>query len=80
MKEKYSLPLEENSIPIQFPKSGWQTIKEFLEGRSFPTKRSIRWYIHANVYGFNDYCCKRLGKKVLISPSRFEEWVEKNAK
>lgn len=80
MKEKKPISVEENPVSIQAPKSNWQTIKEFLEGRSFPTSSSIRWYIHANVYGFNDYCVKRLGKKILISPSKFEEWLEKNAK
>lgn len=61
-------------------KGNWLTVREFCEGRTWPTLRSIRWYIHENVNGFEDACVKRLGKRVLISPSKFEEWIEKNAK
>ena len=57
-------------------KSKYQTIKEFLKGREFPTERSIRWYIHGNVRGFNDKCVRRLGKKVFILPEKFDEWME----
>ncbi len=61
-------------------KENWQTVREFCEGRKWPTLRSIRWYIHENVHGFEDHCVKRLGRKVLISTDRFEDWIEKNAK
>ena len=56
------------------------TIREFLKNRDWPTATSIRWYIHRNVHGFNDKCAIRIGKRVLIDPIKFEEWLRENAK
>jgi len=56
------------------------TVREFLKNRDWPTATSIRWYIHRNVHGFNDKCAVRIGKRVLIDPIKFEEWIHENAK
>ncbi|SCA63581.1 hypothetical protein SCG7086_AW_00190 [Chlamydiales bacterium SCGC AG-110-P3] len=53
----------------------FQVIKDFLKDRSWPTKSSIRWYIHFNKYGFADRCVKRVGRRVLIDAIEFELWV-----
>ena len=53
----------------------FQVIKDFLKNRSWPTKSSIRWYIHFNKYGFADRCVKRVGRRVLIDSLEFELWV-----
>ncbi len=53
----------------------FQTINDFLKGRSWPTASSIRWYIHFNKHGFADRCVKRVGKKVLIDTAAVDAWI-----
>ena len=55
-----------------------QTINTFLKERDWPTKQSIRWYIHRNVKGFEEHCVRRLGKRIFIDVQAFEAWVQKN--
>ncbi|MCH9625809.1 MAG: hypothetical protein S4CHLAM123_09900 [Chlamydiales bacterium] len=55
------------------------TINEFLRDREWPTRTSIRWYIHRNINGFADKCVLRVGKRVLIDSNKFEEWIRENA-
>lgn len=57
----------------------FQVIKDFLKHRSWPTKSSIRWYIHFNKYGFADRCVRRVGRRVLIDRIAFEAWVTEHA-
>lgn len=54
----------------------YQTVKEFVAERSWPTASSIRYYIFYNVFGFEAQCVRRLGRKVLIDTYAFEEWIE----
>lgn len=57
----------------------YQTVKEFVAERSWPTASSIRYYIFYNVFGFEAQCVRRLGRKVLIDTYAFEEWIEKQS-
>lgn len=58
------------------PTPRYQTIKDFLKDRSWPTKSSIRWYIFYNKYKFEDRCVKRVGKKILIDCNAFDQWID----
>ena len=58
-----------------YPSPRFQVIPDFLKNRSWPTKSSIRWYIHFNKYGFADRCVKRVGKRIVIDTVEFEAWV-----
>lgn len=56
------------------------TVGEFVKDREWPTRTSVRWYIHRNVNGFADKCVLRVGKRVLIDLVKFEEWIHENAR
>jgi hypothetical protein len=58
----------------------FQTIKDFLITRSWPTQSSIRYYIFYNVCNFETKCVKRIGRKVLIDTNAFENWLLEQAK
>jgi hypothetical protein len=57
----------------------YQTVKEFVATRSWPTASSIRYYIFYNVFGFEAQCVRRLGRKVLIDTQAFESWIEEQS-
>lgn len=50
-------------------------INDFLKGRSWPTKTSIRFYIYHNRYNFESRCVRRVGRKVLIDTQEFDKWI-----
>lgn len=64
----------------EFPKTQFVPIRDFLNGRSWPTASSIRYYIFFNKYGFTDKCVRRIGRKVLINLSAFDQWLQEQAK
>lgn len=57
-----------------------QTVREFLRDRDWPTETSIRWYIHRNINGFDEKCIVRVGKRVLINPMAFDQWIRENSR
>lgn len=59
----------------QTRESRFQTVNEFLRGKSFPTPASIRWWIHYDRLNFATRCVKRVGAKILIDTKEWESWV-----
>jgi hypothetical protein len=68
------------NLASSFPKSNLVTCKAFLEGRDWPTATSLRYYIFFNKYGFAEKCVKRVGRKVLIDLSAFDQWLREQAR
>ena len=60
-------------------RSRFLPIKDFLKGRSWPTKSSIRFYIFYNRHNFATRCVKRVGRRVLIDVEAFEKWIEEQS-
>ena len=66
--------------PINALSSNLVTCKVFLQNRDWPTESSLRYYIFNNKYGFDAKCVRRIGRKVLIDLSAFEQWLQEQAK
>lgn len=56
------------------------TCKTFLAGRDWPTETSLRYYIFFNKFGFEERCVRRIGKRVFIDETAFEQWMLEQAR
>jgi len=66
--------------PLYESKTGYVPLKEFLQGRSWPTPSSVRYYIFFDKYHFATKCVRRLGRKIFIDVEAYEEWLKEQAK
>jgi hypothetical protein len=49
------------------------------EGIKWPSKEIIYQLKFSDHLNFSKECIRKLGKKVLIDPKKFEKWLEKNS-
>ncbi|MBP7074565.1 MAG: hypothetical protein KBA81_04180 [Rhabdochlamydiaceae bacterium] len=64
----------------EFSSSQLVTCRAFLQGRDWPTESSLRYYIFFNKYGFAEKCVRRVGRKVLIDLTAFDQWLQQQAR
>ena len=57
-----------------------QTVRQFLDGREWPTESVLRHLIFFNKYGFEKACVRRIGRKIFIDLSAFNSWMLNQAK
>ncbi|OGT07190.1 MAG: hypothetical protein A2X78_03855 [Gammaproteobacteria bacterium GWE2_37_16] len=64
---------------IHYPQEPkWLTIRQLANANPCFTESSLRWIVfHQSTNGFNS-CVRRVGRKILINLSAFENWVETN--
>lgn len=56
------------------------TVGEFVKQFAFPTRTSIRYYIHFDRCQFASKCVVRIGKKILINVAHYVDWIQSHEK